>query len=37
MREGRWRAEVREPWHGAQRPESERELKMRTEIEITVD
>ena len=37
MREGRQRAEVREPWCGAQRPESEREMKMRTKIEITVE
>ena len=37
MRKGRQRAEAREPWRGAQRPESERELKMRIEIEITAD
>ena len=30
VREGRRRAEAREPWRGAQRPERERELKMRT-------
>ena len=37
MRKGRQRAEAREPLRGAQRPESERELKMRIEIEITAD
>ena len=37
MREGRWRAEAKEPWRGAQRPESERELKIRIEIEKTAD